>query len=277
LIELKNLWVRYQNQDSYTLREINLEIRDKGLYLIVGKTGCGKTTLARTLVGFIPHIFYAEVKGKVEVLGVDPISEGPYALAGKVAYVAQNPELFVTSITVEEELYQPLINLGFKPEGMSERVRQAVKMLGIDDLYDKSTLTLSAGQLQLVSLASAMVTGAEVLILDEPLSRLDPDNYINFVEILKKISVTKTIIVFEHHLDYLIDIADDIIVMSEGRIVARGKVEEVADFLVEINIPDFLEYAIILWKRGCIDRIPRNLDEFLVLIRDAAKHRECVV
>ena len=277
MIELKNLWVRYQNQDSYTLREINLEIRDKGLYLIVGKTGCGKTTLARTLVGFIPHIFYAEVKGKVEVLGVDPISEGPYALAGKVAYVAQNPELFVTSITVEEELYQPLINLGFKPEGMSERVRHAVKMLGIDDLYDKSTLTLSAGQLQLVSLASAMVTGAEVLILDEPLSRLDPDNYINFVEILKKISVTKTIMVFEHHLDYLVDIADDIIVMSEGRIVARGKVEEVADFLVEINIPDFLEYAIILWKRGCIDRIPRNLDEFLVLIRDAAKHRECVV
>ena len=277
MIELKNLWVRYPNQNNYTLRDINLEIRRRGLYLVVGKTGCGKTTLARTIVGIIPHIFYADVMGRVDVLGEDPLTNGPEVLVGKVAYVAQNPELFVTSISVEEELFLPLVNMGLEPEDIVKRVKSVVEALRLEDLFNSSTLTLSSGQLQLVALATAIATGAEILILDEPLSRLDPDNYIRFIKILETISDKRTVLVFEHHLDYIVGVADEIIVMDRGSIVARGDLDDVAEFLIDINIPDFLEYAIILRRMGCLDRIPRTLDEFIAMIKNAAEHKKCLV
>lgn len=277
MIELKNLWVRYPNKSDFVLRGVNLGINDSGIYLIVGKTGCGKTTLARVLLGIIPHIFYAEVHGEVRVLGEDPVRYGPKVLAGKVAYVSQNPELFVSSITVEEELYLPLINLGLEPEDMRKRVENVVKALGLDDIFSMSTLALSSGQLQLVVLAASIATGAKVLILDEPLSRLDPDNYTRFIRILEEVSNERTVLVFEHHLDYLVELAREIIVLKNGVIAAKGSLDEIAELLVDINIPDFLEYAIILWKSGCIDRIPKTLSEFLMMIENAAKHKQCMV
>lgn len=277
MIELRNLWVRYPNRDKFILRGVNLEISTDGIYLIVGKTGCGKTTLARVLVGLIPHIFYAEVSGEVRVLGEDPIKNGPGTLAGKVAYVSQNPELFISSITVEEELYLPLINLGLKPESMKRRVEYVVKTLKLGDLINRSTLELSSGQLQLIALASAIATGAKVLVLDEPLSRLDPDNYIRFIKALSEVSTGRIILVFEHHLDYLVELANEIIVLKDGTVAAQGSLDDVAELLLDINIPELLEYAVIFRGRGCIDRIPKSLNEFLVMIENAIKHKECVV
>ena len=96
LLKVTNLWVRYENSNHYVLKGINLELRN-GLVLIIGRTGCGKTTLARCLFGIIPHFIKAEVKGSIDILGVNPIDSGPLALAGKAAYVPQNIDMSITS------------------------------------------------------------------------------------------------------------------------------------------------------------------------------------
>lgn len=269
MIDIRDLWVRYPNSKNYALRGVTL-LLEEGLVLIAGPTGCGKTTLARCIFGFIPHFFKAEVRGKISVLGIDPVKEGVEALFGKVAYVAQNPEMFISSLTVMEELIFPMSNLGMDKEIMLDRLRETVKEFGISELLKLSTLMLSAGQLQLVSLASAFMVDPDVIILDEPLARLDPDNAKKVSEYIKKMAERgKLVLVFEHHLDHILCMADDVIVMESGKILARGKPRDVIGFLSEIDVPEISEILLELYHDGCISSIPISIEEVMELIKDA--------
>jgi len=276
LIEIRDLWVRYDGNSEYVLRGVNLGL-EEGLVLIVGKTGCGKTTLARCIAGLIPHFFPAEVRGEINILGVNPLVDGVRGLAGKLAYLSQNPEMFVVSPNVEEEIIFPLSNLGVEPEEIIWRLNDIVKKLGIENLLDKSTLMLSSGQLQLVSIASALITGAKILVLDEPLARLDPINASIVSKVLRDIANDgHLVLVFEHHLDDIFQYADKIVVMEDGRITFMGSPRDAVDKILDIDVPEIIEVFYNLYRHGCVDRIPISLEEAEEVIINAKGRRHMV-
>ena len=145
-------------------------------------------------------------------------------------------------------------------------------MLNLEKLIHKSTLSLSAGQLQLITIASALITNAKVLILDEPLARLDPINATLICNVLRKIANNdKLVLVFEHHLDFLLKISDLVVFMDSGRIVAKGKPHEILPLLSDVDVPEISEAFTELYREKIVDFIPMDVEEALKAILNARK------
>jgi len=276
-LRIRGLWVRYRGSRDWVLKDISLEL-DRGLILVVGRTGCGKSTLARCIAGLIPKFFPAEIRGEIDVLGINPMVDGVEALAGKIAYLAQNPEMFIVSPSVLEEIVFPICNLGLPREEILDRLKRVVRELEIKELLKQSTLALSTGQLQMVSIASALATGAKVLVLDEPLARLDPNNAYVVANLLRKIAdKNRLVIVFEHHLDYIFELADEVAVLEDGKIKLRGKPREVIDRITDVDIPEIAEIFHGLYLAKCIRSIPISVEDAVRLVINHVKGRKHMV
>jgi len=228
LIELRDVWFRYEGSEDYALRGISLEIRDDDFVLLVGPSGAGKSTLLRTLNGLIPHFYSGEMKGVVLVDGVDTREVPVSALAKKVGLVFQNPENQLVTLSVEREIAFGLENMGVSRESIREIVWRTAKELEIEELLKKSIPQLSGGQKQVVAIASVLAMGASHLALDEPTSELDPASALTVAEVLRRINESgRTVIVSEQRLDLFAPLANRAIVIAEGRIIADGDPREV--------------------------------------------------
>ena len=276
MLNIESLWVRYPRDSEPVLRGVNLRL-ESGLVIVAGKTGSGKTTLARVISGLIPHFISAEVDGIVNVLGVDPIANGIKALAGRLAYLSQNPEMAVLSSTVVDEIVFPLCNMGIPRDEMYRRLEWVSKMLNIDDLLEKNVLCISSGQLQLVAIASALATGARVLVLDEPLARADPLNVRVIVGVLRKVADDgRLVLVFEHHLDHIFWVADRIVVLEGGIVREYADPMYSLDVLHNVDMPELCRVFWTLYKSGCIDRVPRGITDAIRMIDDALDRKHMV-
>lgn len=257
-MKVSNLYVRYKGEEFFALEDVSFSAKTGELVLIAGPSGSGKTTLARIIAGLIPHLYPAEVKGEVDIMGINPITQGISKLTGIVGFVSQTPEMFTTSIVVIEELAMSLINRGVPRDEIIEKVMRVAKWLGIEDLLNRSTFELSSGQMQKVTLASVLVDDPLVLVLDEPLARLDKKSCLEVARILRELANNgKLVLVFEHHLDEILPLADRVIVLNKGRIIANAKPRDVVKLLYNIDIPEISE-AFLLAKE---DFIPLTVDE----------------
>ncbi len=273
-LKVEDLWVRYEN-GAYALRGITLSA-DRGLVVIAGKTGSGKTTLARCIAGIIPNLYRAHIRGKVRVCGIDP-SEEYYSLAGRIAYIPQNPEMFITHLSVMEEIASYLSNVGADRERILERITWVAEKLNISGILHESTLVLSSGQLQLVAIASALAADVEVLLLDEPLARLDPWNAARISNLLREIADEgRLVLVFEHHMDEILGLADEVYVLDTGRVVASGTPRDILMLLEGIDIPDISEAFLTLYREGLVGEIPLSIEEALRVLEDARAERRMV-
>jgi len=228
LIELRDVWFKYEGTEDYALKGISLEIHDGEFVLLVGPSGAGKSTLLRTLNGLIPHFYSGEMKGAVLVDGVDtrdvPVSE----LARRVGLVFQNPENQLVTLSVEREIAFGLENTGISREAIREAILRTATELGIEELLDKPIPQLSGGQKQIVAIASVLAMGASHLALDEPTSELDPASALIVADVLKRINESgRTVIVSEQRLDLFAPLADRVIAISDGRVIADGNPREV--------------------------------------------------
>ncbi len=262
----EGLSVRYPKQKKRALNEITFRIEDPGIYLFTGRSGSGKSTLARTLFGLIPHIFYADVEGEINILGTNPIKSGPLSLAGKVGFVAQNPEMFISSILVRNEIVSSLSNLGAPRKKMIATLEKLSIQLGLTDLLDKSTLELSSGQMQKVAIASALALDPYILILDEPFARLDYYNSKIILEILMKISRSKIVLVFEHHLDLILPLAKKVFILDKGSLIFEGSSGEAVRNLANVDLPEITEAFLILGDR--LRDIPLTIKDALEVIKN---------
>ncbi len=228
MIELRDVWFRYEGSEDYALRGISLEIRDDDFVLLVGPSGAGKSTLLRTLNGLIPHFYSGEMKGVVLVDGVDTREVPVSALAKKVGLVFQNPENQLVTLSVEREIAFGLENMGVSRESIREIVWRTAKELEIEELLKKPIPQLSGGQKQVVAIASVLAMGASHLALDEPTSELDPASALTVAEVLRRINESgRTVIVSEQRLDLFAPLANRAIVIAKGRIIADGDPREV--------------------------------------------------
>jgi len=231
IIELKKLSFRYSGEDKKVLSDIDLAIEEGGFYVICGASGSGKSTLLRQLKTSLQPV--GQRSGRILYYGRDLEEVSQYTQSAKIGFVFQNPDTQIVTDKVWHELAFGLESIGMPQDMIRVRVAEMASYFGIQNWFYQSTDTLSGGQKQLLNLASVMVMHPKVLLLDEPVSQLDPIAAADFMATVHKLHAEFgiTVIMAEHSLEEVAAYVDEVIFMKEGRLIAKGKMEELGNIL----------------------------------------------
>jgi len=235
MIEITNASFRYLSSPSNILENISLEIADGEFVGIIGPTGCGKSTLCYMLNGLIPHSIKGYFSGSVTVAGKEVMKESVEDMTPYVGYMLQEPSFQIATPNVISEIAFGMENLGVPQEDMKNRIEKVLNLLGISYLRERATASLSEGEKQRVILASILAMESQILVLDECTSMLDLPAKQELATTLVKLNKQekKTILMIEHDLDFLLEIADRIILINNGQIIADASA---AKILTDIDL-----------------------------------------
>ncbi|MFX0123881.1 MAG: energy-coupling factor ABC transporter ATP-binding protein [Candidatus Hodarchaeota archaeon] len=239
LLEISDLSVRYLNSSQWALEEVNISVEKEELIIIAGASGCGKSTLAQAILGLIPAFVEAEVLGKIKIKGklLDKLSRRE--IIQVLGYVPQYPADFTINMLVEEEIAFSLENLAYPRREIQSCIKKVLDQLEISHLRYRLMTELSSGELQRVALATAIAPKPPILIFDEPMARIDPKSEVTLARLLRNLSQNRQLIIsFEHRLDYLLPVADRVILLENGRVIADGEPRSLIDKLQNIDLPE---------------------------------------
>ena len=253
-VKLENLTYSYPHSDFQVLSDVNLELEKGEFVLLVGPSGCGKSTLVRCLNRLVPEISGGSFSGRVLLQGKDLKKEKIKKLALEVGMVFQNPETQLFCLTVAEDISFGPENLGLPRIEVLSRVEKALKAVRLEKLRDHFIFTLSGGEKQRTAIGGNLAMEPEILVLDEPTSDLDPAGTQEVLELLRRLNEEKqtTLILIEHKLDSVFEMADRMLVMDEGRLIFDGKPFEILcreeETLKKLGIhpPQLIEIARLL-------------------------------
>ncbi|QSQ14513.1 ABC transporter ATP-binding protein [Myxococcus landrumensis] len=220
VVQIEGVSFRYQHGDGDGLDDVSLTLEPGELAVVVGASGCGKTTLTRVVNGLVPRFFEGKLQGTVRINGQEVNGWSIGQIGQQVGSVFQDPrsQFFTTSATSEVAFASE--HFGVPTDVMKERVDEAFERLGIHSLRGRSVFELSTGERQKVALASAYAMRPSVYVLDEPSANLDPQATRHLgliIDMLRKDGAV--VLVAEHRLYYLAGILDKLIHMRQGRIV----------------------------------------------------------
>ncbi len=268
IIQIENLTYQYAHTDKPALVDINLSI-NKGEYLaIIGPCGAGKTSLALSLNGIVPHMTVGEMRGKVLVDGIDTTQTQVRDLAHIVGMVFDNPEYQLSQSTVLSEMAIGLENIGIPRDEMLKRIVVALEIVGLSGLEERSPLALSGGQQQRLAIAAALSMYPKVLVLDEPTSNLDPMGKEEVFAVAAQLNQEKqmTVVIVEHEVEVIASYADRVIVLDKGQIVNSGNVNDIFSDIdsldgIGVRSPQVTAIASGLEKKGYhFENLPVTLD-----------------
>lgn len=220
-ITVRNLTFSYTNSELFALNNISFSVPKGEIFLLIGESGCGKTTLLRHLKpAFVP---VGKRNADCEILfdGRPMASLTDREQVSKIGYVSQNVEAMQVTDYVWHEIAFGLESLGYSQEKMQRRVAEMTAFFGLEHIYGKALSDLSGGQKQLVNLASVMAMEPELLILDESAAQLDPMARIRFYDMIRRIhkEFGTTIVLTEHRLEDVLYMCDRVMVMEQGEIL----------------------------------------------------------
>ena len=204
------------------LKDINLEINKGSFTCIVGKTGCGKSTLIQELNGLlIPTTGKVNIDNFVVSSNKKERTKKIQPLKKHVGVVFQFSENQLFEETVEEDVMFGPLNFGYKKEEAKELAHKALKDVGLDESYfEKSPFELSGGEKRRVSIAGILAFNPEIIVLDEPTAGLDPNGAKEILSLFKKLQLEgKTVILVTHDMNIVFEYASDVIVMNDGKVV----------------------------------------------------------
>lgn len=286
-ISLKNVSYTYNYKTPYArevLKDINLNV-EKGSYtVIIGKTGSGKSTLIEHINGLL-----LPTQGEVlvnNVLITNPKSKKEKReLAKKLKVLRQDvavlfqfseQQLFETSV-LKDIIFAPL-NYGISEERAISKAKELIKLVGLDESHlDKSPFELSGGEMRKVALCGVLALEPKVLILDEPTVALDYKSREEIMTMVKKLKdeLNMTIVLISHNMNYVLEYADKIFVLKNGKINFKGTVEELfADekLLKENSLeqPELLKFYNKLQENNIkLNVFPRKYEDLI----DALKNK----
>jgi energy-coupling factor transport system ATP-binding protein len=230
IVRARGFSYRYprEGRSPLSLADISFELEPGSFTVLAGVSGSGKSTLLRALCGLVPHFHGGEAGGELAVGGLDVREHGPGELAAVCGTVFQEPESQVVLGRVRAELELPLEHRGDSPAAVARAVEETALSLGVAQLLDRRTDTLSGGELQRVALAAAMVHGPQLLLLDEPTSQLDPVAGDELVFLLRRLNEDwgTAVVVAEHRLERCLPAADRVIALVDGRIAYDAPPED---------------------------------------------------
>jgi len=224
-ISIANVSFAYRDTRRAALRELSLQVAEGQICAVVGRGGAGKSTLCALCAGFIPQFFAGAIRGSAHVDGQDVITTPIAQLTRHVALVTTNPASQISGarFTVFEEVAFGLENIGMPVPEMRSRVEWALGAMGIADLGERSPFALSGGQQQRMVIAAALALKPPVLVLDEPITQLDPHAANNLAALLRSLAGQgTTILVAEHRLDWVAELADQVVALDDGQLIAEG-------------------------------------------------------
>ncbi len=227
-IEFKNVHFSYAENQPEVLRGVSFCITQGERVVIIGKIGSGKTTLQKLMLGL-----FTPASGSVHLDGVDLRQFDPADLRSNVGYVGQEATLFYGTLRENISIGAPyaddeaIVNAA-EVAGLSEFVNR--HPAGFDMMIGERGESVSGGQRQAIAIARALLLDPPVLLLDEPTSAMDFTSEAQFRARLKQFASNKTMVIVTHRLS-LLDLADRLIVIDEGKVVADGPKDKVVEAL----------------------------------------------
>jgi cobalt/nickel transport system ATP-binding protein len=251
LIETRDLTYTYPGNVT-ALHEINFVAPRNARIAVIGSNGAGKSTLFKQFNGI-----FKPTSGSVLIRGEPITSANIREIRKFVGIVFQNADDQIFSPTVEQDVAFGPVNLGLDPETIHHRVHEALRLVGIEDLAHRVPHHLSGGEKKRVAIAGVIAMEPEVLVLDEPTAGLDPQGVHDLIGFINSLSrkYGMTVIFSTHDVSLVAEVADYVYVMSKGRFVAQGKVEEIflqPDMLksVRLDVPVLPKLIRSLQQKG---------------------------
>lgn len=286
-ISLKNVSYTYNYKTPYArevLKDINLNVEEGSYTVIIGKTGSGKSTLIEHINGLllpthgevlVNNVLITNPKSKKEKR---ELAKKLKVLRQDVAVLFQFSEqqLFETSV-LKDIIFAPL-NYGISEERAISKAKELIKLVGLDESYlDKSPFELSGGEMRKVALCGVLALEPKVLILDEPTVALDYKSREEIMTMVKKLKdeLNMTIVLISHNMNYVLEYADKVFVLKNGKINFEGTVEELfadENLLKENSLeqPELLKFYNNLQENNIkLDVFPRKYEDLI----DALKNK----
>ena len=227
-ILVKDLTYEYPGvEDTPTVQVfegLNLEIEEGSFVAVLGHNGCGKSTLAKHF-----NAILLPTGGSVHVYGMDTRQEAELMeIRRTVGMVFQNPDNQIVSNVVEEDVAFAPENLGVEPAEIRRRVDEALKQVGMYQYREHAPHMLSGGQKQRIAIAGVIAMRPRCIVLDEPTAMLDPQGRREVLATISRLNKENqmTVVLITHHMPEAV-LADRVIVMSDGGIIADGTPQQV--------------------------------------------------
>ena len=251
MLKVRNLYCGYDGKD--VIKDFNIDITRGQNVSIVGPNGCGKSTLLKAMVSLIDY------KGNIFLDGKEVKSIKRKELAKKVALMSQNSQIYFPYTVYETVALGRYAHIDGVFARLSKKdeeiILNCLSNVGILDLKDKLINELSGGQLQRVYLARVFAQEPDVILLDEPTNHLDLKCQIEILEHINKWTKEnqKTVIGVLHDLNLVQMFSDDVIMLSEGHIVSKGKTKDVlSEYKLKevygVDIKKFMINALEKWR-----------------------------
>jgi energy-coupling factor transport system ATP-binding protein len=225
---LKEALVRFEDvafgyeAGQEVLRGFDLEIRRGDVIAVLGPNGAGKTTFVKHAIGLLKP-----VSGRVLVNGRDTRQASVAEIAGTLGYVFQSPSHMLFAPTVREELSFGPRNLKHPPAAIETEVKEALQTVNLVDKEKDPPLALSFGQQKRVSIAAILAMRSRILVMDEPTAGQDYQNYMSFMDAILQMPGFEAILFITHDVDLAVIYANRILMISDGRLIADGKPQDV--------------------------------------------------
>ncbi|MCR6544842.1 ABC transporter ATP-binding protein [Dehalobacterium formicoaceticum] len=268
-IQIKNLTYTYPDREEAALDRINLEIPEGQFVLIVGGSGCGKSSLIRAICGLIPEFYGGTISGQVLLDREDVSQMNRRKRTGKVGMVFQDPEGQLVMTSVEQELVFGMENLGMPDSLMKRRLMEVSGALDLGGIMGGFAPELSGGQKQKVALAAVLAMQPEILLLDEPTSQLDPVAGEEILTVIRRLNEDNgiTVVLIEQRLERCFHLADRVLVMEQGKILSDHHAPDtLARWAAEHQMP-FIPPLVKLFAGAGFPEIPVTVKDGRKILR----------
>jgi energy-coupling factor transport system ATP-binding protein len=268
VISIRDASFKYLGQKEQALSHLSLDIHGGELLLVLGGDCSGKSTFCRMLNGLIPHEVKGDFSGDILLNGKSTKSMSTGEIVREVGLALQDPEVQLFTDSVEEEVAFGPENLGMHVEAIDANLSRSLEMTGLAALRNKSPSALSGGQKQRLAIASILSMAPKIVVLDEPLSMLDPRGRVEFLQMLCGLRDEQgiAVVLTSPDAEDILPFCDRIAILNRGSLVGVGAPAELlasSESLASLGIepPQLLMLSESLSREGLLHDSKAFFDE----------------